>query len=52
MCQSVDVFGAVPLPAVEKALKPDAKSPAGGVRLDLDGAVLGRQWPQVTKLYR
>jgi hypothetical protein len=48
MCQSVDAFRAVPLPAVKMALKPDAESPAGGVRLDLDGTVFGRQRPQVT----
>jgi hypothetical protein len=48
MCQSVDAFGPVPLPAVEMALKPDAEPPAGGVRLDLDGTVFGRQRPQVT----
>jgi hypothetical protein len=48
MCQSVDAFRAVPLPAVEMALKPDAESPAGGVRLDLDGTVFSHQLPQVT----
>jgi hypothetical protein len=39
MCQSVDAFGPVPLPAVEMALKPDAEHPAGGFRLDLDGSL-------------
>jgi hypothetical protein len=45
---SVDAVDAVPIPAVEMALKPDAESPIGGVRLDLYAAVLGRQRPQVT----
>jgi hypothetical protein len=48
MCQSIDAVDAVPLPAVALTLKPDAEPQIRGVRLDLDGTVLGCQQPQVT----
>jgi hypothetical protein len=45
MCQSVN---AVPPPAVELTLEPDTEPQVGGVRLDLDGAVLRCKRPQGT----